>query len=431
MTEEILTALTKRRDEYAAHLTRRQDLQERLQRYESEIKRDRSLLSAAEKRFEELSNTLTGLGKEFSDLSTKRKDLYGDKDPAAEEARVAGLAKEAEAALAVSTDAKNLADKEKTSCEEQIRALAGKIDTRIPVLTEQEQKFSDARSEAGFSREEEFLSALLSPDQLTELETLELGIKREETEITAGLAERTGKLAAEKERALTLENREGLALAIENDKNRITRLLLDIGGIRTQLGQYDEQVKKQQKLAEDIAKQRKEFAKWEKLHTLIGSADGKKFRVFAQGLTFETLVVQANRHLRAMSDRYLLVRKKELPLDLDIVDNDQAGEIRTTKNLSGGERFIVSLALALGLSGMASHNIRIDSLFLDEGFGTLDPDNLETALETLSSLQREGKIIGIISHVPALKERIPVQIQVEKIGGGRSRIFGPGCSGPV
>ena len=188
-------------------------------------------------------------------------------------------------------------------------------------------------------------------------------------------------------------------------------------------------MKKQQELAEAIAKQRKEFAKWEKLHALIGSADGKKFRVFAQGLTFETLVVQANRHLRAMSDRYLLVRNKESPLDLDIVDNDQAGEIRTTKNLSGGERFIVSLALALGLSGMASHNIRIDSLFLDEGFGTLDPETLETALETLSSLQREGKIIGIISHVPALKERIPVQIQVEKIGGGRSRLYGPGCSG--
>jgi len=142
-------------------------------------------------------------------------------------------------------------------------------------------------------------------------------------------------------------------------------------------------------------------------------------------------VVQANRHLRKMSDRYLLIRDKNSPLDLDIMDNYQAGEVRTTKNLSGGERFLVSLALALGLSGMASHNVRIDSLFLDEGFGTLDEDTLESALETLSSLQREGKIIGIISHVPALKERIPVQIQVEKTGGGRSRISGPGCSGPV
>jgi exonuclease SbcC len=132
-----------------------------------------------------------------------------------------------------------------------------------------------------------------------------------------------------------------------------------------------------------------------------------------------------------MSDRYLLIRNKESPLDLDIMDNYQAGEIRTTKNLSGGERFLVSLALALGLSGMASHNVRIDSLFLDEGFGTLDEDTLETALETLSSLQREGKIIGIISHVSAIKERIAVQIQIETIGGGRSRLYGPGCSGQV
>jgi exonuclease SbcC len=429
MTEEILDALTKRRNNYVANLTRRQNLQERLQRDESEIKQNQSLLSAAEKRFEDISNTLTGLGREFSDLSTKRKNLYGDKDPAAEETRVAQMAKEAEAVLSAATDAKNIANTQKTACEEQIHALAGKIDTHIPVLIEHEQRFSDARSEAGFFREEEFLSARLSPDHLAELETLELDIKREETKIAAGLTERIGKLAAEKKRALTQENGKDIALAIENDKNRITRLQLDIGGIRNQLEQYNGQVKKQQELAEAIAKQRKEFAKWEKLHALIGSADGKKFRIFAQGLTFETLIVQANRHLRAMSDRYLLIRNKESPLDLDIVDNDQAGEIRTTKNLSGGERFIVSLALALGLSGMASHNIKIDSLFLDEGFGTLDPETLETALETLSSLQREGKIIGIISHVPALKERIPVQIQVEKIGGGRSRLYGPGCSG--
>ncbi|MDD1702598.1 MAG: AAA family ATPase [Methanoregula sp.] len=431
LTEEILATLTRCRDEYAAHLSRRQELQDQLQQCKAGIDRDRSLLSVAEKRLADISGILAGIHEDCVKLSGQRKELYGDKDPAAEESRVAGLANDAEAALSAAADAKNFADKQKNSCEEQIRALASKIDGRTPVLAGQEQKFFDARSKAGFFSEVEFLSARVAPDQLTELETLESGIKREETEIAAGLTERTGKLAAEKDRALTRENREDLVMALNNDRNGITGHQLAALRVQTRIEQYDEQVKKQQELAETIAKQRKEFTKWEKLHALIGSADGKKFRVFAQGLTFETLVVQANRHLRAMSDRYLLIRNKESPLDLDIVDNDQAGEIRTTKNLSGGERFLVSLALALGLSGMASHNIRIDSLFLDEGFGTLDPETLETALETLSMLQREGKIIGIISHVPALKERIPVQIQVEKIGGGRSRIFGPGCSGPV
>jgi exonuclease SbcC len=116
-------------------------------------------------------------------------------------------------------------------------------------------------------------------------------------------------------------------------------------------------------------------------------------------------------------------------LDLNVIDNYQAGEVRTTKNLSGGESFIVSLALALGLSKMASQRVRVDSLFLDEGFGTLDEDALEMALATLASLRQDGKLIGVISHVPALKDRISTRILVEKISGGKSILKGPGCRG--
>ena len=129
-----------------------------------------------------------------------------------------------------------------------------------------------------------------------------------------------------------------------------------------------------------------------------------------------------------MTDRYLLVADKDAPLELNVIDNYQAGEHRTTKNLSGGESFIVSLSLALGLSRMASHKVRVDSLFLDEGFGTLDEDALNIALDTLSGLQQQGKLIGVISHVPALKERIGTQIKVSLLGSGRSKLEGPGCS---
>ena len=114
---------------------------------------------------------------------------------------------------------------------------------------------------------------------------------------------------------------------------------------------------------------------------------------------------------------------------VDVVDNYQAGATRSTKNLSGGESFIVSLALALGLSHMSSRNVRVDSLFLDEGFGTLDDEALDMALETLAGLRQDGKLIGVISHVLALKERIATQIQVTPVSGGRSRIAGPGCQG--
>src|SRR5690606_1924922 len=134
----------------------------------------------------------------------------------------------------------------------------------------------------------------------------------------------------------------------------------------------------------------REYTRWDLLHGLIGSSDGKKYRNFAQGLTFEIMIRHANRKLQKLSDRYLLIRDTVRPLELNVIDNYQAGEIRSTKNLSGGESFIISLALALGLSRMVSRNIRVDSLFLDEGFGTLDEEALDTALETLAHLQQEG-----------------------------------------
>ena len=140
------------------------------------------------------------------------------------------------------------------------------------------------------------------------------------------------------------------------------------------------------------------------------------------------MITHANRQLQKMTDRYLLICNRTQPLELDVIDNYQAGEIRSTRNLSGGESFIVSLSLALGLSGMASRNVRVDSLFLDEGFGTLDEAALETALDTLAGLQQNGKLIGIISHVSALKDRIRTQIRVIPGKNGKSRIEGPGCS---
>jgi exonuclease SbcC len=127
-----------------------------------------------------------------------------------------------------------------------------------------------------------------------------------------------------------------------------------------------------------------------------------------------------------MTDRYLLVPDNDSSLELNVTDYYQAGEVRSTRNLSGGESFIVSLALALGLSHMASRNVRVDSLFLDEGFGTLDEESLETALQTLASLPQDGKLIGIISHVSYLKDRIRTQIHVTPVNGGRSAVTGPG-----
>lgn len=161
---------------------------------------------------------------------------------------------------------------------------------------------------------------------------------------------------------------------------------------------------------------------------MIGHHDGKEFRNFVQSLTFEFDINHANSQLQKMDGRYLLEPSRENGLDLMVVDSWQGGVERTIKNLSGGESFIVSLALALGLSEMTGRSDRIDSLFLDEGFGTLDEETLNTAMDSLSDLNREGRLIGIISHVEALKERITTKIEVIKQSDGTSLIQGPGCT---
>ncbi|MDO4449330.1 MAG: AAA family ATPase [Moraxella sp.] len=207
------------------------------------------------------------------------------------------------------------------------------------------------------------------------------------------------------------------------------RLLTSIGGKKQQLATEIIIREKQKSIIQEINRHKDELNIWAKLDELIGSKEGSKYRNFVQGLTLEIMLYHANQILEKMDNRYVLTYDESLNqnlLDISIIDTAQGGEIRSTKNLSGGESFIISLALALGLSQMSSENMNIGSLFLDEGFGTLDNEALDIALSTLSSLRDIGKTIGIISHVQSLKERIPTQIQVKKIANGESMLMGDG-----
>lgn len=174
--------------------------------------------------------------------------------------------------------------------------------------------------------------------------------------------------------------------------------------------------------AAELDRQRERFRVWGALGELIGSHDGKSFRLFAQSLTLEALLVPANRQLADLAPRYRLMRVPGHDLDLQVVDRDLADEVRSVASLSGGESFLVSLALALGLSSLSASQTPVETLFIDEGFGTLDPDTLEMVLSILDSLQATGRQVGVISHVPGLGERIGAQVHVEKLGHGRSRV---------
>ena len=174
-----------------------------------------------------------------------------------------------------------------------------------------------------------------------------------------------------------------------------------------------------EQMAKELAEKQTIAERWAKLNKLIGSADGAKFKVIAQSYTLNLLLLHANKHLSYLSKRYKLQQVPDT-LALQVIDCDMCDEIRTVYSLSGGESFLISLALALGLSSLSSNNLKVESLFIDEGFGSLDAESLRTAMEALEQLQMQGRKIGVISHVQEMSERISVQVQVHKKVNGKS-----------
>jgi exonuclease SbcC len=184
-----------------------------------------------------------------------------------------------------------------------------------------------------------------------------------------------------------------------------------------------ERLKKTAEREKKIKAQQQKNRRWKMLNELIGSATGDKFNQFAQDLTLRHLLKLANQRLKELSERYRLDTSEENTDNLVVADLDMGGQRRSVKTLSGGETFLLSLSLALALSDLASKNISINSLFIDEGFGTLDPETLDQTLDTLERLQAaSAKTIGIISHVESLKERIGTQIQLQRDGRGYSSL---------
>ena len=365
---------------------------------------------------------------ELNALVSQRQELFADKDANQEQVNWQQY-------LELLESNYQTAQNNYTQAQQQFSTLnsllANQAEQFQPLQVQRQQReacFQQSLIAQGFSNELDFKAKLLSREIIAEIQQRANRLKQTAIELNTQQQQLNRRISAEENKALTTRSLAELAVQITQLGQTIDNYTQQIGALGLQL-KLNEQAQQQQ--AEIIARHSQQKIinqRWGNLHKLIGSADGKKFRNFAQGLTFEMVVKHANQQLLNMSDRYLLMRDKTLPLELNVVDNYQGGEIRSTKNLSGGESFVISLALALGLSKLSSNKVQVDSLFLDEGFGTLDEEALQTALTALDSLQRDGKLIGIISHVGALKERINLQIQVEPLSGGVSRISGVGCS---
>ncbi len=423
----ILKGLVGRRDAWRAKEDEKAAADKKIGDLKADIEKHDALLSNLAKDLDARRGRCDAQKKEYDALIASRRDLYGEKNADKEERRLTEEVNKADASLEKAREEYGRIEKELSALKEKIDSLEKKTGERQEELVQAEDKMMKRIAGTGFSDEADYLSSRLSEEERGVLADKEKSLVREEAELDARRKDKSETLVAEREKKLTDQSAEILVENIVACDSNLKQAGADIGGILKSLSDNAKLREKQHEQIIRMDARKKECLRWENLHHLIGSADGKKFRNFAQGLTFEMMIVHANRRLGKMTDRYLLVRDEVQPLELNVIDNYQAGEIRSTKNLSGGESFIVSLALALGLSQMASRNVRVDSLFLDEGFGTLDEDALETALETLAGLQQDGKLIGVISHVTALKERIGTQIQVIPETGGRSILSGPGC----
>lgn len=425
--EELLMSLRRRLESWQKNEGRKTEIERQIGQQRDVLGRLDAKLETEGSALEEDSNRFKRLESDYEGVVEERQKLFENRNPDEEEKKLQRAVIAAEQSEAAEREKfEKLNDKLK-SAKTKSDDLEKRIASQEPQLTGLESTFRTALAPLAFEDEQEFLAARLPVERRTELDLQAGKLQQRQTELEARSKDRNERLAIEMKKEVTDKAEDELKPQLDTLQEQLKTLREKLITGKNKLADNELVRQKLKEKQEVIEKQTREYQRWKNLHELIGSADGKKYRNFAQGLTFEVMVSHANKQLRKMSDRYLLVRDENNPLELNVIDIYQNGVLRSTKNLSGGESFIVSLSLALGLSQMASTNVRVDSLFLDEGFGTLDEDSLDTALTTLAGLKQEDKLIGVISHVTALKERIGTQIQVEPLTEGNSRISGPGC----
>lgn len=408
--QELLTELSKRTDAQSIEVTQIQ----------VQIVEANQLLTERSERVNIVQNSI-------AKKQSQRKTLFGDQIVADTREQ---MQKDLNGAEAEHQTQLHLLQQTETALKSAQAALAQLQQQHVAETEAQEQhlvEWQQALSSSKFSNEAEFFSALLEETQRAELKALADRLNQAQEHNQALLKQAQAQhadLKTEGESAnYVLEHETPLQEQLAAVDTTLKALIHQRGEVSSQLEQDKQRRNSQQQLFAQIEAAKNHYDDLAYLNSLVGSQRGDKFSRFAQGLTLDHLVYLANNQLDRLHGRYQLQRKQSEALELQVVDTWQADTVRDTKTLSGGESFLVSLALALALSDLVSQKTSIDSLFLDEGFGTLDSETLDAALDALDSLNASGKMIGVISHIEAMKERIPLQIKVRKQSGlGISRL---------
>lgn len=354
-------------------------------------------------------------------VKAERKTIFGDKSVIQEREHSQRNLKTAEGKQRVAhTNAQHLQGDHRAIVAE-ITSLESSLKDSNLEQQSYESEWQQQLKLSPFDSQEHFQKALIPEDERKALTELQENLNREIDQAKAiqQSAEQSLKTTFAHQQAsdwLKTPQPEVVS-GIETLSMQLEEISIRNGEITNEQASDKLRRKSQQALFDEIENLKVRYDDIHCLHSLIGSQKGDKFRKFAQGLTLDNLVYLANKQLERIHGRYQLKRRQSEGLELAVLDTWQGDVERDTKTLSGGESFLVSLALALALSDLVSHKTSIDSLFLDEGFGTLDSETLDIALDALDNLNASGKMIGVISHVEAMKERIPTQLRVTKKSG--------------
>ncbi|MEG1740656.1 MAG: AAA family ATPase [Akkermansia sp.] len=413
--------------QWQANLAEQTETSERSSTLNQEIKIAKDRLVELTTTLKEKQEKQNAISIELKELNNKRKELLSGKKADDVEKSHVDKQQKISTQFTQATELQNnlIAKGEKISgVITQLTENKLRLQSRIDELNATVSQWIEARKD-GLIVED--LSELLSKDNswlIAERESLDK-LRNNILSVKTTLTERL-RVAEEHQKAEVKPDENEIQELIVNTLNEKSMLADSKRERKTEIDVLfanHEKGKAKIKLFEkELAEKNATTENWRKLNELFGSADGAKFKVLAQGYTLDVLLGYANNHLKDISQRYLLERVSSDSLSLQVVDLDMLSEIRSVHSLSGGESFLISLALALGLSSLSSNRMRIESLFIDEGFGSLDADTLRVAMDALERLQTQGRKIGVISHVAEMTERITTQIKVIKSSNGRSKI---------
>lgn len=382
----------------------------------------RERLARALQQLEEARKAVETARAELKDKIKKRAHLLGGASADEHEQLLRRLRDEARRAAQEASEALAVADRRALEAEGRAeRAREAREEAERDVERASHQ-LAAALLDVGLS-EEEARSRLTRDREEMERWSAELAkLDQQRTTLATVLAERRRKREAHEAHEPPEMNAEQAREAVLEADKRLTAAREELVAEQTRLARDDEQRKQKSSLAKELERQREQVAVWAALSDLIGSANGSKLRVFAQSLTLEILLEHANHHLRELAPRYSLARVPGEDLALMIIDHEMGDEVRAVSTLSGGESFLVALGMALGLASLSSQRARIDSLFIDEGFGVLDPSSLDIVLSALDALQATGRQVGLISHVTTIAERFHTRVMVVPAGPAKSRV---------